>query len=251
MPEGPEVTREAQFLNNILSNKNVKVLELNTLSGRYHENENKLKGIKKIRKILPFRFLFVKNKGKFIYFKVKGKVAYLWSTLGMTGRWTTEKNLKHNRFEIKTNKGSIYYNDIRNFGTLKFVFSKEEMKKKLDSLGPDVFDVSYNRFVERLKKYPHKKIAEILMNQKVIAGIGNYISNEMMWYAKISPHREVSTLTSQELKDLFTSMKKIIITEEYKYNFKVYMQEKDPYNNQVIKESIKGRTKHWAPNIQK
>ena len=88
--------------------------------------------------------------GKFIYWMLKDEYS-IWSTLGMTGQWSSEST-KHTRVKFVLNNGSVYFNDQRNFGTLKFVRGKYQLLEKLKSLGPDMLanDVDDDLFVERV-----------------------------------------------------------------------------------------------------
>ena len=68
----------------------------------------------------------------------------------------------------------------------------EETNKKLLELGPDplTHDISIEQFRTRLfkkNKKGEKTICEALMNQKTVAGVGNYIKAEVLWLSKVSP----------------------------------------------------------------
>ena len=120
MPEGPEVKTTVDFLkqfeNKILTNFDV-------LSGRY---------IKKAIHNLdnpawqpPIMIEKIECKGKFIYFCLSNSV-YFFNTLGMTGSWSNEPT-KHSRVKFTFQGGEkLYFNDIRNFGTLKIILDKKE-----------------------------------------------------------------------------------------------------------------------------
>jgi len=157
MPEGPEVKRNTDFLNRELSGKmfeNIKIL-----SGRYQKNGPFTGFDKMIGKMLIVSEVLCK--GKFIYFKFQDGSS-LWSTLGMSAAWQ-KKETKHSRVHIKTSYGNeVFFNDIRNFGTLKYVEAKEDLDKKLNSLGPDVLStyVDAELFKSRLDKKPKWTIAK-------------------------------------------------------------------------------------------
>ena len=126
MPEGPEVKRNTDILNRQLVGKMFESFSI--ISGRY-EKHGPFKGYDEMSK----RMLIVSDvacKGKFIYFKFQDGSS-LWSTLGMSAAWQ-KKETKHSRFHIKTNYGNeVFFNDIRNFGTLKYVTTEKELKDKL------------------------------------------------------------------------------------------------------------------------
>ena len=127
MPEGPEVKKNTDFLNRQLSGKMLESFSI--LSARYQKH-GPFKGYDEMSKSL----LIVSEvlcKGKFIYFKFQDGSS-LWSTLGMSAAWQ-KKETKHSRFHIKTNYGNeVFFNDIRNFGTLKYVTTEKELKNVID-----------------------------------------------------------------------------------------------------------------------
>tara|TARA_R110001592_G_scaffold17829_9_gene74633 strand:+ start:5681 stop:6490 length:810 start_codon:yes stop_codon:yes gene_type:complete len=269
MPEGPEVRTTTDFLSTFIG-KDVK--SFTVLSGRY----TKKGGIPNASNVnLPATIKTVNCKGKFIYFtfRNKGTDCHLFSTLGMTGMWTNIKT-KHSRVVFVFNdESNLYYNDVRNFGTLKFVDSDSDLEKKLKSLGPDVLtdEINTELFISRFNSKLNKTIAECLMNQSVISGVGNYLKAEILYASRISPNRKVSEINKAEWNNLcFNTLE---ITKKsynlggatiesyrqpngkeglYSRRFAVYNQKTDPLGNNVIKEqTLDKRTTHWVPNIQK
>jgi formamidopyrimidine-DNA glycosylase len=81
----------------------------------------------------------------------------------------------------------------------------------LKELGPEPLDPSFkvNRFISLISS-EKQKIKQVLMNQEVIAGIGNIYSDEILWLAKIHPFKAVNKLSEKELKNLYSAMKKIL-----------------------------------------
>lgn len=193
---------------------------------------------------------------------------YIMITLGMSGKFIRNDD-KHNNIEFVMKKYSIFFNDSRNFGTIKFTKSFEDIENKLNRLGPDILDNSTTCeiFKNQLRK-SDKKISLVLMNQKIISGIGNYLTSEILWYAKISPHRTINSLNDNDIKKIYKSMNKIIkkmynfnkkkkslndtnFINDYKQgDFVVYRKKIDPFGNKIKSEKIGGRTKWWVPGRQ-
>ena len=268
MPEGPEVKRNTDFLNHQLTGKMFEHLQI--LSGRY-KTHGPFKGFD----AMIGKMLIVSEvccKGKFIYFKFQDGSS-LWSTLGMSASWQKKKT-KHSRVHIRTNYGNeVYLNDIRNFGTLKYVETEKELSDKLSTLGPDVLSsyVDTELFKARLDKKPKWSIAKALMNQSVVSGIGNYLKAEILYAAKISPHRLCKDLTKEEIALIaeksfeitnasYQSGGATILTYRdennkkglYSRRFMVYNHKTDPKGNKVIKETTTDkRSTYWVPEIQK
>lgn len=268
MPEGPEVRITTDYLSKFI---NMSLISVSILSGRYTKKD--IVGLKESD--FPATIKDVNCKGKFIYFTLTSNDMdyYLFSTLGMSGLWS-DKKTKHSRFAFNlAEENKLYFNDIRNFGTLKFVHDKKVLDKKLKSLGPDILSdhVDLQDFLNRFDKKPNKTIAECLMNQSVLSGIGNYLKAEILYCSRISPHRLVKDINEFEWESLhFNSIQQTrrsyslggatIATyrqpngDEGLYNrrFAVYNQKEDLKGNKVIKETTADkRTTHWVPNIQK
>ncbi|MBZ9578681.1 DNA-formamidopyrimidine glycosylase [Patescibacteria group bacterium] len=100
--------------------------------------------------------------------------------------------------------------DLRKFAKIE-LWDRKNLKKELSSLGPEplVKDFTFQKFKDVLtgKK---GKIKQILMNQEVIAGIGNIYSDEILFEARIHPLKEVPNLNKDEFKEIFRAIKKIL-----------------------------------------
>ena len=285
----PEINEVRQYANFLLSKlKNTNILEVNILNGRYKKH-GPFHGYEKLKHNLPIKLIDVKTKGKFLYmiFFSHDQKIYLFSTLGLSGGWIYKKNgenskyehpnlleyldkknidsymttsIKHLNVEFKTNHGSMYFYDTLSFGTLKVIDSEDELNKKLNVIGPDIMDVDYTGFHEQInkKKNLNKVIGIVIMDQKTISGIGNYLRADILWMCKISPFRKVNKLSEEELKLIFHNSKVLtwgqfdkkqairskIITKkdklpsDYNRDFFVYYEDEDIYGNKVIKEEL-------------
>ena len=84
--------------------------------------------------------------------------------------------------------------------------------KEFKNLGPEPLDKRFT-FQEFKKVLPQKgKIKQVLMDQSVIAGIGNIYSDEILWEARVHPLKNVSDLSEQELKKIYQAIKKVLKT---------------------------------------
>lgn len=282
MPEGPEVKRIVDQLNRELKGK--KIVGMEIVSGRYMYH-GPPEGIREFtlfpqsprmipgpdREFQGHIINSVKCKGKFIYFELDSGWS-IWNTLGMTGGWS-RKLTPHSRVSFIMDDGTkIYFNDMRNFGTIKFVYGVLNLWDKLDSLGPDMltYDMPDHEFRSIMKKHPNKSLAQILMDQKVISGVGNYIKCESLYLAKLSPHRLCNSLSDNELDKLNKAIKSIIRDSyesggstfrtyqdlngevgSFSERFMIYGKKADPAGRKVIKEATKDkRTTHWVPSVQ-
>lgn len=118
----------------------------------------------------------------------------------------------HVIFEF-TDGSRLFYNDFRQFGYLKLVTDKElSHVRELLEYGPEplLTDFTIVKFVRILEKRPNMKIKQFLLDPKLIAGIGNIYSDEILFYAKVRPIRTPKSLTMVERKLLFRGIKKIL-----------------------------------------
>lgn len=271
MPELPEVTRIAVGLNTRLQNS--KILDVKIHSGRYSRH-GWPEGLKDFVSDLPVVVTEVTSKGKFILIKTENdsRTWWIWNTLGMSGSWKVEKS-KHSHVEFISDKGSTYFEDMRNFGTLKFTNSKEETEKKLKTIGPDHLheEITDKRFQEILSCKGTYTLAKALMDQKLIGGIGNYIKAEALYRAKLSPNRKIESLTGEDFKRLNSAIKEVVVASyqnggatiktysginnekgKYPFSFLVYGKKICPLGFEVKRETTEdGRTTHWVEEVQK
>ena len=304
MPEVKEIRKFADFIKKKIKNK--KIIEINILNGRYKKHAPFVNYNLLIQQ-LPLKVIDVKTKGKFLYI-ILSKNLYLFNTLGLSGGWCYQKNnsnnfefsdtldeytnylpeqsisnyltnaINHLNVEFKTNYGSLYFYDVLSFGTLKIVDDEKHLNKKLNEIGPDIMDDNTDLFLfkNQILNYRNlnKEIGIVLLNQKVISGIGNYLRSEILYISKINPFTQVSQLTNLEIKKIYNNSKIAtwgdydkkkalelnIINKRTKFPsdfnrmFFVYNQKKDIYNNNVIKKELyegsKKRFIYYVPEIQ-
>jgi DNA-formamidopyrimidine glycosylase len=273
MPEGPEVKLISNYLNKNLTGKYIQTI--NILSGRY-KHHSVPKNFNNFIKVLPLKVKSVNSYGKFIWMEFLNSDITLWNTLGMSGWWQTNKE-PHNHISLifsKTPKGKskiIYFNDPRNFGTIIFN-SKKKLKEKIEKLGPDILsnsEESEQKFIQLVQK---KKIAicEILLDQKIAAGCGNYLRAESLYLAELNPYTIGKYIPKDKLKELWNILNQLawyfydksqgqklkIINNHYRFPdefnriFLIYSQQIDPLGNKVKADKVKNRTIHWVPSIQ-
>lgn len=266
MPEAAEVKIISEQLAKRVSNRQLK--EVIVHGGRYTKSE--IPGLEKINENTPVNIIGAGCHGKFSFIIMEEEWS-LWISLGMTAVWTKEKE-KHSHVELVLNDGSIFFTDPRRFGTLKFVKGSKQLVEKLESLGPDIMKpITDDLFMERIRAFGKKKtIVEVMMDQSVFAGIGNYIKSEALYRSKISPHRDCLSLSDTELVKLKLACQEVVhesylmggnTLKDYRGldgkpgNFasklQVYNKSLDPNGYKVLKEETKDkRTSFWVKEIQ-
>jgi formamidopyrimidine-DNA glycosylase len=112
-----------------------------------------------------------------------------------------------------TDGSHLYFNDQRKFGWMKLLPTLEvpniDFMKKV---GPEPLEADFtaSEFSERFKRRSKTSIKAALLDQTVIAGVGNIYADESLWGAKIHPKRLVSTITSDEFTRLYTELRSVM-----------------------------------------
>lgn len=268
MPEGVEVKISADVIRPLVVGKKIYHVSVGDRS-RYKNNlpEGMLEFPKNCQ------VTSVDTKGKFMHWSFDNGW-YLFNTFGMSGQWSPIAG-KHPCLIFQFDGGSqeMVFNDPRHFGTIKFVQGKEKLLEKLNELGWDPLQRSaeeYDTFIHSHLRVSKKPIGDVLMDQSLFAGVGNYIRAEALYLCKLSPWRVANSLNSEEIdrlqqalvdvmKESYQHQGATILTykdaygAEGKYSscFKVYGQKNDPLGNKITKETMPdGRTIHWCPAIQ-
>jgi len=165
--------------------------------------------------------------------------------------------------------------DLRKFAKVE-LWDTENLKEseEMKSLGPEPLekDFTFEKFEEVLKE-KKGKIKQVLMDQTIIAGIGNIYSDEILWIAKIHPFKEVSKLTEDELRKIYRAMRKILpkaielggesISDFRRTSGKrgYFDKERKVYRRggekclrcgtKIRRKKIAGRSAHFCPKCQK
>ena len=112
-----------------------------------------------------------------------------------------------------SNGTQLVFCDSRKFGKVTLV-DTDAMHDTvhLKNIGPEPLtkDFSYDSFVARLMTKQNGKIKQVLMDQSVLAGIGNIYSDEMLWLASIHPLSTVKNIPAKSLQKLFTAMREVL-----------------------------------------
>jgi len=186
--------------------------------------------------------------------------------------------------ENKINHGqhkdiAFYFYDQLSFGTLKATDNQADLEKKLKELGPDMMEdtTTFEIFKKQIAKDTNKTkpIGNVIVNQKLISGVGNYLRADGLWMSKISPFRNVEDIGDKEMELLYKSLRALMwgdynykegvkkgiisntikLPNDYKRDFFVYRQDKD-INGKTVKknELFDGSQKrfiHWVEDVQK
>ena len=200
MPEGPEVRRYADLLDANLAGEKLLDLTTRLKIGKAWLAENK-------PKIVGQKILQIRSHGKHLIGFLSGDF-YFHSHLMMWGRWQIEAESpvdvdRRERARIVTAKATAILMSAPTFELGRGdVYEQNEL---LQSLGNDVlpYDGEFDResFLRKLlaPENLQTEIGAILLNQRVVAGIGNYLRAEILFVCQINPWRVVGELSQTEI----------------------------------------------------
>jgi DNA-formamidopyrimidine glycosylase len=269
MPEGPEVARIAESLHDYLHGATLKACTL--LEGSRYSEAQTFPGLEHLTPNLELER--VRCRGKKIVFEFTGGI-YLISFLGLEGKWRRTP-AKHDAFHMQFERDgvdlTVYYNDTRHFGSLEVCTTLERLQAIFDAMGPDLLHdeiswVNYYLIITN-PNVMHKSIAWFLLEQRFLAGIGNYLRSEILYLSRIAPHRLMRSLTDDERIMLY-EVTLHVIWEAYRqygltlstyadlygnlgqYRPLVYGRSRDDHGHEVQRLNFNGRTVHWVPQLQ-
>ena len=232
MPELPEVETVRRGLEQKLNNfiiKKVEVCRDSTVAFPINNDEF----IKGLRNSLIYKW---DRRGKYLIAQLK-KVqnenaqfplensqnnGFLVIHLRMTGYFqfieSSSHPCKHTRIRFfDKNNNELRYIDVRSFGQMWWInkdLSLNKIIKGLGSLGPEPFSKDFDaNYLKKVISKRTKSIKAILLDQTIVAGIGNIYADESLYSAGISPFREASTVKENELiklkESIVTVLKKV------------------------------------------
>ena len=286
MPELPEVEIVKKSLKKNVKDKKILDVIVTNRNLRF-KVEKDFEKILKNRKIQN-----VNRYAKNIILKLNGNI-YVIIHLGMTGTFHLIRNnvlkntnlsfyqskdlpVKHNHIILIFKKFRVIYNDPRRFGFFKLLKDKESFKLYLNNIGYEPLDKNFNlKYLKKSILFRKKCIKSILLDQKIISGIGNIYANEILFHSGLNPSKKGIKLKDFELKYLYKYSKLVLRkailkggssirdfrnTEgdkgSFQDNFKVY--NKDDHNcpnkkcNYKIKKiNISNRSTFYCENCQK
>ena len=212
MPELPEVETVCRALSKVIKNSTIKKIEFYRKDLRWQVKDNLEVSLKNNIFIDPYR------RGKYILIPTNTDKIFL-IHLGMSGQIRIKKKdivqkHDHMRMIVENNNKHfvVTYNDSRRFGYID-LFKKKELREHflLSKIG--VEPLGRELTIEYLQNNFKKRVINIknaLIDQKIIAGIGNIYASEILYKAKINPLRKVNSLSQNDLNSIITFTKIIL-----------------------------------------
>ncbi len=154
----------------------------------------------------------VRRHGKWLLVAFDGRQG-LALHLGMTGRLSLERSrdpVRWSRAQLETAEGTrVHFQDPRMFGRLAAgSLARLRHELGLDQLGPDVWDEPPSaKVLGSALAHRRRAVKDLLMDQTVLAGLGNIQATEALWKARIHPARRAASLRLDEVRALIAAIR--------------------------------------------
>jgi formamidopyrimidine-DNA glycosylase len=269
MPELPEVETVRVTLENEISNE--KIIGVDAYYQKIITNEtSEFK-----QKILNQKINRIDRMGKYLIFILDRDALII--HLRMEGKFfikheePIEKH-EHVVFHFKSGR-NLRYHDVRKFGTITLIPLSDYLNTyPLNQLGKEPKDIDVDYFYTVLNK-KNIEIKAVLLDQHIIAGLGNIYVDETLFLSHIHPTRLASNITYDETKWIIQAAIQVLdkatqlggttirsytsslgVHGRFQNELNVHMKENEPCprcQTNIIKMKVKGRGTYVCPNCQK
>lgn len=287
MPELPEVETIRRDLQKNITGCRIESVNLHTPEVLINNDQIRLDG---------YRIDSIGRRGKYLLVRLAGsedagaQPVWMIVHLRMTGRLylqdsgVTGAKHVHVSFRLRGPDGltadkQLVFQDTRRFGRI-WVLPADSLGNPLDlpgglrTLGPEPLDENFTAEVlgRQLGKRPHTPIKGALLDQKVLAGLGNIYADEALFLSGITPSRMTGSLKSAEISRLTASIRKVLEQAvscqgttlrdyvdgwnrkgRFQECLQVYGRGGSPCltcGSEISKQKLAGRTTCWCPTCQ-
>lgn len=287
MPELPEVETIRIGLSKLLPGLKIKAVEFDTPKSFPNASADVRRFLVGASVVLVARrakVLLVELSSKYsliVHLKMTGQLVYVGKERFGAGHPTNslvgELPDKSTRVTLTFSAGDkLFFNDQRKFGWMRLIPTAEvpniDFFKKV---GPEPLDANFTAkdFEARLLRRPSSNIKAVLLDQTIIAGVGNIYADESLWGAKIHPATLVKDISPAKTKKLFEELqyvlrlsiekggstdKNYVNAEGKKGSYmsfaRVFRREGKPCprcGHEIIKTRVAGRGTHLCSHCQK
>jgi len=210
MPELPEVETIKRQLENKIIGKKIKDVEV-----RYAKLLN-LPEKDFIKQVSGSKIVALKRRAKLLIWQLSNDKNLVFH-LKMAGQviWAGKNpELARYTYVIFTlsDSNKVFFNDKRKFGWVKFL-NNQDLEKLLLSYGHKPLDKNFTwqDLKEILNKKKRIRIKPLLMDQTLLAGVGNIYAQEACFCAGILPERKAGDIVDEDIKKLYDCLKKVLL----------------------------------------
>lgn len=258
MPELPEIALYKQYLDSTSLHKKI--------TGLSFPGEGSLRASKKEfeEALLSNRLEDSRRLGKYLMVKTSGGKCLVFH-FGMTGKleyYQNQDQPKYSRLIISfENNYQLAYVCRRKLGKIFLANTFEEFQKE-HSLGKDAMELTEKEFLQLLDEKTGS-IKGVLTDQHVLSGIGNVYSDEMLYQCEIHPKTKTNLLSSEEKKNLFKKMNRVLkmaidkegerseFPEDYLIRHRKDGEDCPKCKGKIKQIKVSGRSTYFCPDCQK
>jgi endonuclease-8 len=238
MPEGDTIYRAAQTLNRVLAGRTVT---------RFESVYPTVTRVADDRPVVGRTIESVSARGKHLLMAFSGGLV-LRTHMRMNGSWHIYRTGDRWQRSARDMRVLVATADAVAVGfnvpVAELLTTREvERHKELRALGPDWLDPAFDRTeaVRRVREHAGEAIADVLLNQRVTAGIGNVLKSEILFLAGIHPFTPVSALDEERLQRLVD-----IAREQLAANVRSRARTLVPFSGRRTTRSLDPNSKLWV-----
>jgi formamidopyrimidine-DNA glycosylase len=210
------------------------------------------------------RFSAPRRHGKWLIAPAAGDGPTLLLHFGMTGglHWSSSgEGHRFDRVVFELTGGRLGYHNMRKLGGVWLARNDRDVDRITGPLGPDAATLGREGFEELLESR-RGGIKAALMNQRLLAGVGNELSDEILWQARIHPATKLPSLDRADRGRLFRAMQRVI--KESNRHGRIPRHRRwitsqrgapEPHcprcHGELRRTKIAGRTSYWCPTCQR
>ena len=223
MPELPEVQTTASGLDRVV--RNLSIVDVWTdYDSPFFKGSETIKDPKYFalfrKQVQGRKILHVSRRAKNVLINLRGNFTVL-VHMKMTGHLLYgdyDRSDSFNRhihliFYLSNGK-NIELSDLRKFAKVTLVKTDEfHLSTHLKDIGPEPLEKEFTFavFKKRIQTRPKGKIKPVLMDQTILAGVGNIYADESLWRAGIHPEQIVSSIPEKKLKELYEAIRTTLL----------------------------------------
>jgi formamidopyrimidine-DNA glycosylase len=157
--------------------------------------------------------------------------------------------------------GELRYRNMRKFGGVWLGRGEQDAWRIMGRPGPDALELDREGFLGLLAGR-RGAIKPALMDQKLVAGIGNELSDEALWQARLHPRRPISSLSAKQRDRLFDALRRVLRESVRRGRIPrrpgwltAVRAERDPAcprcSSRLRRTQVGGRSAYWCPRCQR
>jgi formamidopyrimidine-DNA glycosylase len=219
MPELPEVETVARGLQRAVAGRRILTVTLgktdfidDPAALERHLPGRRIEAVERYGKFMLLRLSHIFTQGQGSENGDAGSATLL-VHLGMTGMLAPcaaeQPCEKHTHVCMRLDDGrELRYIDPRRFGRMAYL-PEASLAGELTAFGADPLEVSAEEFATRIRSR-HARIKALLLDQRVLRGVGNIYADESLWRAKIHPTRLGTELSKQQVRTLLRVLQQVL-----------------------------------------